>query len=188
MKEFEIQIKIENLKPLMVLLEKEGVSKGERHQIDEYFTPSHRNFIGVRPAREWLRLRDSGGKTTINYKAWNHDEKGNGTYADEYETPVGDLLVLRKIFDVLNFKKICTVDKVRRTWKYKQYEIAIDSVKDLGDFVEIEYLTEEDADPAKVTADMISFIKGLGCGRIERNQLGYPFMLLFKDEIKTEML
>lgn len=188
MKEFEIQVKIEEMQPLLAVLAKDGEAKGEKHQVDEYYTPTHRDFIAVRPANEWLRLRDSGGKTTVNYKIWNRDAQGKSTYADEFETAVADVAVMREIFARLNFKKICVVDKIRKTWKYRQYEIAIDSVKGLGDFVEVEYLTDDEADPKRVIADMVEFLKSLNCGRIERNQLGYPFMLLFKDEIKTEIL
>jgi adenylate cyclase, class 2 len=188
MKEFEIQVRVENLAPLLAELEKNGEFKGEKRQIDEYFSPAHRDFTAVRPVAEWLRLRESGGKATINYKFWNRDEKGRSTYADEQETAVGDIAVLRKIFEILNFRKICTVDKVRKAWQYKQYEIAVDSVQGLGDFVEVEQLTEEDLPAEKVNGEMIVFLKQIGCGKLERNQLGYPFMLLFKDEIKTEVL
>lgn len=188
MKEFEIQVKIEKLQPLVELLQQEGEFKGEKHQVDEYFSPPHRDFTAVRPVAEWLRLRESSGKATINYKFWNRDGQGRSTYADEYETEVKDIAVLRKIFEILNFRKICVVDKVRKSWKHKQYEIAIDSVKDLGDFVEVEQLTDDDLSPDEVNAGMIKFLKDIGCGKLERNQLGYPFMLLFKDEIKIEVL
>ncbi len=63
-------------------------------------------------------------------------------YCDEYETPVEDLKTLEKILTTLDFRIITVVDKVRTTWKYKDYEIAIDAVNDLGNFVEIEYTAD----------------------------------------------
>ncbi|GAI26198.1 unnamed protein product, partial [marine sediment metagenome] len=54
--EIEIQVKIENSKPLIEFLEKNADFRSENHQIDEYFSPAHRDFIGVRPVKEWLRL------------------------------------------------------------------------------------------------------------------------------------
>lgn len=185
--EIEIQVNIENSKPLIDFLEKEGEFKSEKHQIDEYFSPAHRNFIGVRPVKEWLRLRDSGGKYSINYKNWYFDDEGKSHHCDEYETKVEDLDQIKKILNVLNFKSIVTVDKLRKIWIYKDYEISVDSVKGLGDFVEIEYIgKEEKVDPKKITKEMINFLKDIGCGKIKRNYVGYPFQLLFPEEVKYE--
>ena len=185
--EIEIQVNIENSKPLVEFLEKNAEFKSEKHQVDEYFSPTHRNFIEVRPVKEWLRLRDSGGKYSINYKNWHYDENGKSNYCDEYETKVEDLSQIKKILDTLNFKSIVKVDKLRKTWMYKDYEVAVDSVKELGDFVEIEYIgKDETVNPKKITQEMIYFLKGLACGKIKRNYVGYPFQLLFPKEVKFE--
>ncbi len=185
--EIEIQVNIENSKPLIDFLEKNADFQKESHQIDEYFLPPHRDFIGIRPVNEWLRLRDSDGKYSINYKNWHRDKDGRSHYCDEYETKLEDLTQLRKILDTLNFKPLVKVDKIRKIWTYKDYEIAIDSVKGLGDFVEIEYIgKEEKVDSKKITEEMVGFLKDVGCGKIKRNYVGYPFQLLFPEEIKFE--
>ena len=185
--EIEIQVSIENSKPLIEFLEKNADFKKESHQIDEYFSPIHRNFIEVRPVKEWLRLRDSDGKYSINYKNWYFDNEGKSHHCDEYETKIGDLAQLRKILYVLDFKSIVKVDKLRKTWIYKDYEIDVDSVKGLGDFVEVEYIgKEEKVDPKKITEEMVNFLKSVGCGQIKRNYVGYPFQLLFPKEVKYE--
>jgi adenylate cyclase class 2 len=185
--EIEIQVSIEKSKPLIGFLEKNAEFKKEEHQIDEYFSPAHRNFVDVRPVKEWLRLRDSDGKYSINYKNWCFNKNGKSYHCDEYETGIEDLAQLKKILDVLNFKFLVKVDKIRKIWIYKDYEIAVDSVKGLGDFVEIEYIgKDEKADPKKVTKEMIDFLKSVGCGKIKRNYVGYPFQLLFPEEVKYE--
>ena len=184
--EIEIQVKIENSKPLIGFLEKNADFRSEKHQIDEYFSPAHRNFIETRPVKEWLRLRDSGGQYLISYKNWHYDESGKGHYCDEHETKTEDLAQIKKILEVLNFKSIVKVDKLRKTWIYKNYEIAMDSVKELGDFIEIEYIgKEEKVDPKKITEEMVNFLKDVGCGKIKRS-VGYPFQLLFPEEVKYE--
>jgi len=185
--EIEIQVNIENSKPLTEFLEKNAIFKSEKHQIDEYFSPAHRNFIGVRPVKEWLRLRDSGGKYSINYKNWYFDKEGKSHHCDEYETKIEDITQLGKILKVLNFKPMVKVNKLRKIWTYKDYELSIDSVKGLGDFVEIEYIgKDKKLDPKKVTEEMVNFLKSVGCGRIKRNYVGYPFQLLFPKEVKYE--
>lgn len=184
--EIEIQVNIENNKSLLAFLEKNADFKSEKHQIDRYFSPTHRSFTEVRPIREWLRLRDSGGKYFITYKNWHYDESDKSHYCDEYETKIENLDQLKKILDVLDFKFVVEVDKLRKTWTYKDYEVAVDSVKSLGDFVEIEYIGKEEVDPKKITEEMINFLKSIGCGKIKRNYVGYPFQLLFPEEVKYE--
>ena len=185
--EIEIQVNIEKTKPLIDFLEKKASFKKETHQIDEYFSPTHRNFIEVRPVKEWLRLRNSDGKYSINYKNWYFEEDGKSHHCDEYESKIEDLTQLKKILDVLNFKSIVKVDKIRKVWIYKDYEIAVDSVRGLGNFVEIEYISEDKkVNPKKITEEMINFLKNIGCGKIKRNYVGYPFQLLFPEEVKYE--
>jgi len=185
--EIEIQVNIEKSKPLLVFLKKNADFKYKNHQIDEYFSPSHRNFIGVRPVKEWLRLRDSDGKFSVNYKNWYSDKKGKSHYCDEFETRIENLAHLKKILNALNFKSLVTVDKVRKVWIYKDYEIAVDSIKKLGDFVEIEYKGKlQGANPKEITKRMVDFLKNIRVGKIKRNYVGYPFQLLFPKEVKHE--
>ena len=185
--EIEIQVNIENSKSLIDFLGKNAEFKSENHQIDEYFSPAHRDFIKVKPINEWLRLRSSNGKYFINYKNWHREKDGKSYYCDEYETKIEDLSKLKNIFSVLNFKHLVTVDKIRKIWMYKDYEVAVDSVKNLGDFVEIEYIGKsEKVDPKEVTKEMVNFLKSAGCGKIKRDYVGYPFMLLFPNEVKFE--
>jgi len=187
--EIEIQVNIENSKPLMEFLEKNGQFRAEKRQIDEYFSPAHRSFVEVRPIKEWLRLRDSDGKHSINYKNFHFDNDGRSQYCDEYEVKIENLAQMKKILEVLNFKSLTKVDKKRKAWEYKDYEIDLDSVEGLGDFVEIEYIgKDEKANPEKITTEMINFLKGIGCGKIKRNYVGYPFQLLFPKEVKFEEL
>ncbi len=158
--EIEIQVDIENSKPLIEFLEKNAEFKSEKHQVDEYFSPTHHNFIEVRPVKEWLRLRNSDGKYSINYKNWHFDEDGKSHHCDEYETKIEDLTKLKKILDVLNLKSIVKVDKLRKTWIYKDYEIAVDSVRELGDFIEIEYIGKDEK-VEKILLSNLTFLPNL---------------------------
>jgi len=187
--EIEIQVNIENIIPLLEFLEKNGVFKYEQRQIDEYFTPSHKNFVGSFPAKEWLRLRNGDGKYSINYKNWYYDKNGNSlSYCEERETKVENIEQIKDILNFLDFKSLVVVDKLRKVWDYKDYEIAVDKVRNLGDFVEIEYKGEDEVDQAEVVAEMKNFLKDLNCGKIILNTVGYPFQLLFPEKVKyTEL-
>jgi adenylate cyclase class 2 len=187
--EIEIQVKVEKVKPLLGFLAKEAAFKYEKRQKDEYFSPADKakDFLRVRPVREWLRLRDADGKYSLNYKSWHYDRSGKSSHCDEYETNVEDMGQARRILEALGFRRIVLVDKKRKTWTHGDYEIAVDSVKGLGEFVEIEYCgKEKNPDPKKIAGGMIGFLKDIGVGKIERNYVGYPFMLLFPKKVKHE--
>lgn len=185
--EIEIKVKVEKIKSLLEFLKKNAKLVGTNHQIDQYFTPQHRNFIAVRPTREWLRLRDSDGKFSINYKNWHFDKNGRTNHCTEYETRVDQAISVRKIFNALDIKPLITVDKKRQTWLYKNFEIAIDQVKGLGTFIEIELKGNgSKLNPKEITDQMIQLLKDRNCEKITRNYQGYPFLLLFPDEAKYE--
>lgn len=186
--EVEIQVQVEKVKPLLDFLGKNAKRIGTVRQLDQYFTPRHRNFIATRPTKEWLRLRDSNKKFSINYKNWHHDKDGKSNHCDEYETKIDDIAPLRKIFSALDIKPITTVNKKRQIWLYRNFEIAIDQVKGLGNFVEIEFKgAKSKIDPKKITDQMVQFLKDKGCGKIARNYQGYPFLILFPNEAKYEI-
>lgn len=186
--EIEIHVNIEKGRALMEFLKEKGVFKYKIRQLDEYFTPAHRDFLSKRPVLEWLRLRDDEGKYSITYKNWHVDDEGKTNDCDEYESKLDNFDGLRKILIALNFRSIVKVDKIRQIWTFKDYEIALDSVKGLGDYVEIEYIgKDKDPDPKKITMDMIKFLKDIGCGELKRNYKGYPFELLFPKEVEYEL-
>lgn len=185
--EIEIQVNVEKLKPLIKFLKANAVSHSEKHQVDEYFSPIHKDFLSVRPVSEWLRLRNADGRFSINYKNWHHEKDNKSYYCDELETQIENIGQVKKILFALNFKSIITVDKLRKIYTYKDYEVGIDSVKDLGNFVEVEYVGKNSkANPKKITSEMIDFLKKNGCGRIKINYDGYPYLLLFPKEVKYE--
>jgi len=74
--EIEITVQIEKSDSLKKFLEENAEFKKEKHQIGEYFSPVLRNFIGVCPIKEWLRLGNENEKYSINYKNWHYDEQG----------------------------------------------------------------------------------------------------------------
>jgi len=187
-KEIEIQVRIGDSSNLLDFLKSNAEFQYENHQVDTYYTPAHRDFIGVRPVDEWLRLRNSDGKCLLTYKNFQRNTAGQSIYCDEYETKVADLDQLRKVFGALDIQPIVTVDKVRKTWRYQDYEIAVDKVEGLGDFVEIEYKgSDSSLNPEQITDDMVSFLKNLDVGEIKRNRVGYPFQLLFPEEVELEV-
>ena len=122
----ETQIKIElsqkeylNLK----LLLKNKIS--EIFQVDTYYKTNKPNC--------YLRIRNVGNKNIITYK------KKQQNCCEELEVEIDDAHNMNKIFAALDIKKLVEIEKQRITYNYlNKYEIALDNVKKVGYFIEIE--------------------------------------------------
>ena len=180
-KEIEIRVRINDNKPLLEFLEKNGNFKSEKHQKDEYFSPAHRNFIKEKPIKEWLRLREEKDRYSMDYKNWHYNSDGKAYHCDEYEAKLENLDSIKNILKALNFESLIVVDKERKTFMFENYEIALDQVEGLGHYVEVEYKGEEEVlDTKKIAEEMKDFIEKTGCQIIEQDFVGYPYLLLKK--------
>jgi adenylate cyclase class 2 len=151
------------------------------HQKDDYFTPVHRNFLDLNLPSEWLRIRTKDGKTMLNYKHWYYpDGVDSGTHCNEFETQVENPEQLNKIFSALDFKKLLTVEKNREIYIYNnQFEISLDSVKNLGHFIEIE--AKKNFGSIKQSREkLFDFAKSLGLDISNVDKKGYAFLMAKK--------
>ncbi len=137
--EVELTFELKNRDELASRLDEIAMAeKREEYQKDTYYSPVHRNFLAAHPISEWLRIRESDKGGSINYKDWHNLNDPKAVSCDEYETTVTDADALKEILRRLNFRELVVVEKRRSTWKYKDVEIALDQVTDLGDSIELE--------------------------------------------------
>lgn len=149
-------------------------------QSDEYFTPSHRNFVEPRFPFEWFSIRKRGEKVILSYKHWYPENTETTTHCDEFETEIRDAEQLKKIFSALGFKELVTVEKDRETYTYNdELEISLDIVKELGYFIEIE-ATKDFGSVEAAREKLFEFAKNLGTDISKEEKRGYPYMLMKK--------
>ena len=67
--------------------------------------------------------------------------------------------MMRDILGLLGFEKIVEVHKTRRKMKYNDYEICVDDVHGMGNFIEVEKFSDEPGE--KIQSELFNF-KGLG--------------------------
>ncbi|MDP2946613.1 MAG: CYTH domain-containing protein, partial [Nanoarchaeota archaeon] len=79
----------------------------------------------------------------------------------------------------LNFKELISVEKNRNVWNYKDTEIAIDEVKELGSFIEIE-AKGNFTNIEEVKKHLYEILKEIGAEVGEQDFEGYPYLLLKK--------
>jgi|Deesub1362B_J571_1020462.scaffolds.fasta_scaffold05537_1 adenylate cyclase class 2 len=149
-------------------------------QVDEYFTPMHRNFVEPKFPFEWLSIRRRGNKVFLNYKHYYPENVEIATHCDEFETEIKDPEQLEKIFSVLDFKKLVTVEKEREIYIYNdEFEIALDRVKDLGFFIEIEAI-KDFGSIEKTREKLFEIANFLGIDISKTDKRGYPYLLMKK--------
>lgn len=173
--EIKIQLTKKEFDDLNILMEKEAKFIRENCQNDTYYQPIHKPFLNDVKIKEWLRIGKRGNKKIINYKNWYDD------YCDEYEVEIDDDDNLRKIFKALGLESIAVVDKVRKIYLYlNKYEVALDEVKDLGYFVEIE-VKKYDNEITQEYSDLLKLAKNLGLDLNNIRKQGYPYYLIYKN-------
>lgn len=180
--EIEIKIKLDEGAFLKVRENVQNSAKFVKkvRQIDEYFTPAHRNFVEPRFPFEWLSIRKRGDKTILNYKHFVPENAEVHTHCDEFETEIKNPEGLKKIFSAINLKPLVRVDKERETYDYNgEFEIALDVVKDLGHFIEIEAM-KEFGTVEKAREKLFKLAKSLGVDTSNPDLRGYPFLMMEK--------
>lgn len=185
MKEIEILVElyenIENIKNKFSKFEYHGL----KHVIDEYYYDPKRNTL--KPDKNMqldhcLRLRSKNNKYYITYKDDIFDN-GQWLYSNEYETAIENVDMLREIFARLGLKKLLVIDNKKETYKYNDYEIVLEDVKELGLFMEVEYCTNEDIDIKIIKKEIQEFINNLNLNVSEELNMGKPEMYLRKNNI-----
>ena len=161
---------------LVSFMKDKAKTLSENKQIDTYYQPTYRKFLNDGEINEWLRIGERGNKTILNYKNW-HDNM----YCDEYEVEIDSGKNLDKIFKVLGLEEIAIVNKQRKTYMYlNKYEIALDFVKDLGYFIEIE-VKNYTKEPIDEYSDLISLARSLNLNLDNIDKRGYPYHIIYKN-------
>lgn len=89
-------------------------------------------------------------RTVLAYKKLH--KESTPIYCDEFETAIENKENMEKILFAIGFSVQMVIDKTRETYSLKNFEFDFDSVKNLGEFLEIELKNTElaDADTSKI--------------------------------------
>ncbi|MGZ4919343.1 MAG: class IV adenylate cyclase [Halobacteriota archaeon] len=139
-------------------------------QVDTYFRHPSTDFVATDEA---LRIRRSEATTTITYKGprLSRDAK----MREEYEITVNDLDEARAIFQRLGFVEVATIEKTRQRFKRNGMCIAIDEVRGLGRFIEVEVILEDLDESAE--EQIFTFLEGIGISRTSTTRESYLELL-----------
>ena len=179
----EVEVKYPLLNPNKVLdiLDELNAEKkvNNQYQLDIYFTPYHNNFLDNEIVSEWLRIRKTERKNTINFKRWLPIGEKIQTHCDEFEVNISDVETMETIFKSLDFIEIIRVKKIRNSWVINEVEISIDDVEGLGCFIELEATDRvEENDIPTIHEKFKSLLSLMKADIGEQDRRGYPYMII----------
>ncbi|MBI2546523.1 class IV adenylate cyclase [Candidatus Woesearchaeota archaeon] len=183
----EIEIKI-NVSESIFMRTREKLNKiatfvKKNRQNDAYYMPAHRNFVELQFPFEWLSIRKRGDAAILSYKHWYPENSAVTTHCDEFETKVENQEQLEKIFKALDIKPLVAVEKEREVYQFKdEFEISLDTVKDLGHFIEIESL-KDFGSIEETRQKLFDFARELGVDASNPDLRGYPYLILKKNGV-----
>lgn len=107
--------------------------QGVKTQRDTYYSAPHRDFTETDEA---VRVRVEDGEAYLTYKG---PKKEDGTKSrKEVEVGVGSAGEAGEVLESLGFREFGVVEKRRVVYELGDYEVALDDVEGVGEYVEVE--------------------------------------------------
>lgn len=173
MQEIEIKFKIDNREELTKKLLDLGCNfDKERIQKDTIFVHDL-NHVESKEGSIFVRIREQNEKKILTLKKQSKVVMQN----KEIEFEVSDTEKARDFLETLGMTEWVTVEKSRIETSYKKYNFCIDHVKRLGDFVEIEILSEEENKTEEFEKEILSLAESLNIDTNNRVNNFYDNMI-----------
>ena len=177
--EIEAKYKIDEKTILEIgkYFEDNGYDYKEENQHDIYFSPTYVPFFGGDINNEALRIRVLGDKNILNYKKFIDKTETTEAYNIEHEMEIQDVEMFKQILNDVRIEEAFTLIKRRKKYILDgKLEVALDDVKDLGYFIEIEIISSEgELESAIELRDKI--VKEFDLKEEMRSYKGYGYML-----------
>ena len=156
---------------------------GSEKTIDIYFfDPKRENLQPSQDGKilECFRLRKKGNDFKLAFKVDHYDGE-TWKYSDETEISVSDFEGCNKIILLLGLKQLVIVDNTKHIYLTDGYEIVLEEVKNLGNFIEVEaVIGESTLLPDDVKVNVRNFMSSLGIQMGEELNSGKPELLIKK--------
>lgn len=174
--EVEVKLKINSVEDVISKLKELGFSEAEMlRETDTYFD----NKEGaIRHSDRALRIRETYNYNSdnsccqINFKDKKYDNKSMSR--PEFETEVNDAESMIKIINGLGFFPVePKVIKKRQILKSSSISACVDTVEGLGNFLELEIITDSEQDRETELKKIESVISALGYGMADTTTTSY---------------
>lgn len=179
MREIEVKVKISDTDKAKEVLEDKGVIFDDcLEQKDRIFLPlgiSYDNLQVKQKGNNILRLREQKGKVKFTLKQTLSGELDSL----EAETIVENPEEMLKAIELLGFYLAVEVKKRRLKGRLGKLTFCVDTVENLGEFVEVEILCEENVDAQQIQKDLYNKLIEFGLGIETQVFQGYDTLMYF---------
>jgi len=174
MREIEVKAKLTNKEAIINKLQSLGcVFEDLKIQNDVVYVEKIGSFETFLSNKIFLRVRKSNEKIYLTLKM-----NGESSLSKiEHEVEVSSRVEIDHILKHLKFTPVVKTNKKRLTTHYKGFEICVDFVEDLGDFIEVEKVTNE-GDSDSIQEEMFDLLKSLGIKNEDQIFEGYDILAL----------
>ncbi|WP_226041328.1 class IV adenylate cyclase [Natrinema sp. DC36] len=177
---YEVEVKVPaDLEAVRDRLEAlEATPRGAVVQVDTYYDAPHREFAETDEA---LRIRserpeDAPDETRVTYKGPLVDDESKTR--EEAETSVADRETMDAILANLGFEPAATVRKDRERFTLEGYTVTLDSVDDVGEYVEVETDVDGEAELEAAREGAYDVLERLGLDPDDQLRTSYLGLLL----------
>ena len=173
MQEMEIKFKVDNLDLIKEKLEAFGCDFSELLDQKDTIFAVDVNDTAWDGKKVFTRIRVKNGKNILTLKKQTSNRFDN----KEIEFEVSDFEGAKDLLEVLGFSVWVTVEKERIETKYQDFNICLDRVKYLGDFIEIEIITKEENKSEFYEKKILEVAEKLGIKPEQRINKLYDIMM-----------
>jgi adenylate cyclase class 2 len=178
--EVEVKVKVENLEEVKKKLEELGTKfEAPKKQVDDYYKQKGKEMERQSKGSYLLRIRREDKNSFFTMKVLT----GTRGIWEEYETKIDNLNEMEKILEKLGFSKVISKVKTREQGKLDDFEINLDKIEGLGDFVEFQLISNNGEEAKKRILEIIEKLK---LPRENVIHKGYARLLFEKMGVKYE--
>jgi len=181
--EIEVKARVDDARKMERAIIAMGATPiGIQDQADTYYNAPHRNF---EKTDEALRIRVEDGDAFLTYKGPKMDTVSKTR--QEFQTRIKEPETMGNILSSLGFFPVATVTKRRKNYRLGDFLIALDAVRNLGDFIEVEISVKDTKNYEEKIESIFKFMEKLGISRESSIRKSYLEMMLEKGLGNLEM-
>ncbi len=177
MKEIEVKARVRDEKALLSMLKNLGCEFGpEIEQTDTVYVKNTGPLEVFLANDHFLRIRKTPNGDIFTVKK---PASKDSLIKHEYETSITNSEQMEQALFLMGYvHSNFSVKKKRKVCHYKEYEICLDVVEELGSFIEVEKVSDEDAE--KIHSEIFEFLMSLGIHPEDQIKKGYDILMLEK--------
>lgn len=176
MKEIEVKAYLKDRQKVLDSLSALGIVLGEPiFQDGTEFAKAGNTLAEYLINDHFVRLRTENGVHNMTVKK---DDKDFPLSKVEFESKIENREQVEQALMAMGYNPVLRIKKIRQKAKYKDYEICIDEVEELGSFIEIEKISNEDT--GSVIAELRDLLFSLGVKEEDEVKKGYDILMFEK--------